>query len=140
MKLRTSSKTAAPTPATEHVDAARRAQEAITKDPESPENYTALAAALRMLAYAIRERNAEAADDLLRLACAAAWEAKSKSDPALISGRTKQEVKVLIAWLRTKNHLSPDAAEGVMEQFRTEFLDRALNSTDAGYLLGFVRS
>jgi len=139
MKLRTSSKTA-PAPATEHVDAARRAQEAIKKDPESPENYTALAAALRMLAYSVRERNAEAADDLLRLACAAAWEAKSRSDPALISGRTKQEVKVLIAWLRTKNHLSPDAAEAVMEQFRSEFLERALNSSDAGYLLGFVRS
>ena len=139
MKLRTSKKTA-PAPATEHVDAARRAQDAIKKDPESPENYTALAAALRMLAYSVRERNAEAADDLLRLACAAAWEAKSKSDPALISGRTKQEVKVLIAWLRTKNHLSPDAAEAVMEQFRSEFLERALNSSDAGYLLGFVRS
>jgi len=140
MKLRASSKKAAPAPATEHVDAARRAQEAIKKDPESPEHYTALAAAFRMLAYSIRERNAEAADDLLRLACAAAWEARSKSDPSLISGRTKQEVKVLIAWLRTKNHLAPDAAEVVMEQFRTEFLERALNSSDAGYLLGFVRS
>jgi len=127
-------------PATEQAEAARQAREAIKKDPNSPENYTALAGGLRMLSQFLRERNPEASDNLLFLASAAAWEAKRRSTPVLISGRTKQEVKVLIAWLRTKNHLSPDAAEAVMEQFRSEFLERALNSSDAGYLLGFVRS
>ena len=126
-------------PATDHIDAARRAQGAIKQDPNAPENYTALAGALRMLAQFVRERNPESSDNLLHLACAAAWEAKSRSDPALISGRTKQEIKVLTAWVRTKNHLSPDAAEAMMERIRAEYLERALNSSDAGYLLGFVR-
>ena len=61
-------------PATDHIDAARRAQGAIKQDPNAPENYTALAGALRMLAQFVRERNPESSDNLLHLACAAAWE------------------------------------------------------------------
>jgi hypothetical protein len=115
-------------PATDHVEAARRAQEAIKLDPDAPENYTALAGALRMLAQFVRERNPEFSDNLLHLACAAAWEAKRRSTPVLISGRTKQEVKILTAWLRTKEHLAPEASEARMEQIRCEYLAEVLRS------------
>lgn len=118
-------------PATEHAEAARLAQEAIKKDPAAPENYTALAGALRMLAQFLRARNPEGADNLLHLACAAAWEAKRRSTPALISGRTKQEVKVLTAWLRTKNHLTPEASEGLMDRIHSEYLSKALDGSDS---------
>ena len=118
--------------AVDHAEAARRAQGAIKKDPESPENYTALASALRMHAQSIHGRTPEAADDLLRLACAAAWEARRRSTSALISGRTKQEVKILTAWLRTKNHLAPDAAESMMERIRAGHLDQALDPVVTG--------
>ncbi len=107
--------------------AACRAQEAIKKEPVAPENYTVLASALRVLSKSIRERNAGEADNLLLLACAAAWEAKRRSTPVLISGRTKQEVKLLTSWLRMKNHLSPEASETRMEQIRDEYLAKALN-------------
>jgi len=114
---------------TEHAEAARTAQAAIEKNPDSPENYAALSGALRLLAQSIRERNAEGADHLLHLACAAAWEAKRMSGPGLTSGRTKQEVKILIAWLRTKNHVAPGAAENLMDQIHSEYLSRALEGT-----------
>jgi hypothetical protein len=128
MKATQSRKSAAPAdPAKEHAAAACRAQEAIKKEPVAPENYTALAGALRTLAQSIHERSAEKADNLLHLACAAAWEAKRRSTPALISGRTKLEVKILTAWLRTRNHLSPEASETRMEQIRDEYLAKALN-------------
>jgi len=126
MKATKSSKNATPT--ADHAEAARRAQEAIKKDPEPPESYTALAGALRMHAQSIHARTPEAADNLLRLACAAAWEAKRRSTSALISGRTKQEVKILTAWLRTKNHLTPEAAEVMMEEIRAGYLAQALES------------
>ena len=133
MKALKSSKSAT-NPATEHVEAARRAQEAIKKDSESPENYTALASALRLLAGITRARYPEAADNLLHLASAAAWEAKRRSTPALISGRTKQELKTLTAWLRMKNHLSPEAAEEQMEQIRVQRLADALESSEFTHL------
>jgi hypothetical protein len=113
-------------PASDHVEAARRAQEAINQDPNPPENYTTLAGALRMLAQYVRERNPESSDTLLCLACAAAWEAKRRSTPVMISGRTKQEVKILTAWLRTKEHLTPEGSELRMEQIRCEYLAEAL--------------
>jgi hypothetical protein len=133
MKALHSGKGARPTavPGSEHVEAARRALEAIKQDSERPENYTALASALRMLAQPARERDPEAADNLLLLACAAAWEARRRSTPALISGRTKQEVKTLTAWLRMKNHLTPEAAEGQMEEIRTKRLADSLDSSNA---------
>jgi hypothetical protein len=127
-------------PAAQQVEAARRAQEAIKLDAESPENYTAFASALRSLAGITRERYPEAADNLLRLACAAAWEAKRRSTPVLISGRTKQEVKTLTAWLRMKNHLSPEAAEGQMEEIREERLAEALETSDFTHLATRVES
>jgi len=116
--------------ATEHAEAARAAQAAIENNPDSPENYAALAGALRLLAQSLRERNAENADHLLHLACAAAWEAKRMSGPGLTSGRTKQELKILIAWLRTKNHVAPEAAEKLIDQIHSEYLSRALEKTD----------
>ncbi len=117
-------------PANEHAEAARAAQAAIRKNPDSPESYAALAGALRMLAQFLRERNPQDADHLLHLACAAACEAKRRSGPGLTSGRTKQEVKILIAWLRTRNHLAPEASETLMDRIHSEYLSRALDSTD----------
>ena len=121
-------------PAAQQVETARRAQDAIKLNSESPENYTALASALRLLAGITRARYPEAADNLLHLASAAAWEAKRRSTPVLISGRTKQEVKVLTAWLRMKNHLSPEAAEEQMEEIRAERLAEALETSDFTHL------
>ncbi len=122
-------------PATEQAEAARQAREAIKKDPNSPENYTALAGALRMLSQFLRERNPEASDNLLFLACSAAWEAKRCSTPALISGRTKQEVKILTAWVRMREHLTPEVSETRMEQIRSEYLAEALRDSDFVFAL-----
>lgn len=122
-------------PAKDPADAARAAQVAIQVNPALPENYAVLAGALRTLAKSLRERNAEGADRLLHLACAAAWEAKRKSGQELTSGRTKQEIKVLIAWLRTKNHLAPEAAENLMDQIHSEYLSLALEETGFRQLL-----
>ena len=124
-----------PGPATEHADAARAAREAIKKDPNLPENYTVLAGALRMLAQFLRERNPEAADNLLHLACAASWEAKRRSTPVMISGRTKQEVKVLTAWVRMREHLAPEQSEARMEQIRSEYLAEALRDSESVHAL-----
>ena len=122
-------------PATEHADGARRAREAIKKDPNAPEHYPALAGSLRMLAQFLRERNPEASDNLLHLACAAAWEAKRRSTPALVSGRTKQEVKILTAWVRMREHLAPEESEARMEQIRCEYLAEALRDSDSVHAL-----
>lgn len=122
-------------PVKDPADAARVAQVAIQENPSLPENYAVLAGALRTLAKSLRERNAEGADRLLHLACAVAWEAKRKSGQGLTSGRTKQEVKVLIAWLRTKNHLAPEAAENLMDQIHSEYLGLALEETGVRQLL-----
>jgi hypothetical protein len=117
-------------PITEPADAARAAQAAIRKEPAVPENYAMLAGALRKLAQSLRERNPQGSDHLLHLACAAAWEAKRKSGPGLTSGRTKQEVKILIAWLRTRNHVAPEASESLMDRIHSENLGRALDESD----------
>ena len=120
---------AAAGPAINHTEAARAAQEAIQKDPANPEHYAALAGALRMLAQFLRTRNPEGADNLCNMACAAAWEAKRRSTPALTSGRTKQEDKILTAWLRTKNHLTPEASDGMMDTIHSEYLSKAIDGT-----------
>jgi len=122
-------------PATAQADAARAAREAIKNDPNAPESYTALAGALRMLAQFLRVRNPEAADNLLFLACAAAWEAKRRSTPALISGRTKQEVKILTAWVRMREHLAPEGSENRMEEIRSQFLAEALRDSESAHAL-----
>lgn len=122
---------AGPLAATDLDQAARAARAAIQDNPDSPENYAALAGALRQLSQLAREQNALDADHLLHLACAAAWEARRLSGPGMISGRTKQEIKTLIAWLRTKNHLGPEAAEKLMDRIHSEYLDRALDDEDA---------
>jgi len=135
MKTKNEKKAPSPGPATEHAEAARQAREAIKNDPSSPENYTALAGSLRMLAQFLRERNPEASDNLLNLACAAAWEAKRRSTPVLISGRTKQEVKILTAWLRMREHLAPEAGETRMEEIRGEYLAEALRDSESVFAL-----
>ncbi len=122
-------------PAAEQAEAARLAREAIKKDPNAPDNYTALAGALRMLAQFLRERNPEASDNLLFLACAAAWEAKRRSTPALISGRTKQEVKILTAWVRMREHLVPEDGEARMEEIRSEYLAETLRDSASVFAL-----
>lgn len=122
-------------PATEQAEAARLAREAIKRDPNAPENYTALAGALRMLAQFLRERNPEASDNLLFLACAAAWEAKRRSTPVLISGRTKQEVKILTAWVRMREHLVPEDGDARMEEIRSEYLAETLRDSDSVFAL-----
>jgi hypothetical protein len=128
-------KTAPVGPATEQANAARAAREAIQKDPNAPENYTALAGALRMLAQFLRVRNPVAADNLLHLACAAAWEAKRRSTPALISGRTKQEVKILTAWVRMREHLAPEESETRMEQICGQYLAEAVRDSESVHAL-----
>jgi hypothetical protein len=135
MKTKQEKNAKGPGPATQHADDARAAREAIKKEPNAPENYTALAGALRMLAQFLRERNPEAADNLLHLACAAAWEAKRRSTPALISGRTKQEVKILTAWVRMREHLAPEGSEARMEQIRSEYLAEALRDSESAHAL-----
>lgn len=115
---------------TDLAGAVRAAQAAIRNEPAMPENYAMLAAALRVLAQSLRERNPQDSDRLLHLACAAAWEAKRLSGPGLTSGRTKQEVKILIAWLRTRNHIDPEAAESLMDQIHSENLGQALDRSD----------
>ena len=115
--------------ATPPADAVRAAQDAIRKEPTLPENYTVLAGALRTLAQSLREGNREGSDHLLHLACAAAWEAKSKFGPELVSGRTKQEIKILIAWLRTKNHIGPEASESLMDEIHSKHLSEALDES-----------
>jgi hypothetical protein len=114
----------------EPAGAARTAQAAIRKEPDLAENYAMLAGALRMLAQSLRERNPQGSDHLLHLACAAVWEAKRRSGQGLISGRTKQEVKILIAWLRTRNHVAPEASEALMDRIHSEYLGRALDGSD----------
>ncbi|MGH7484852.1 MAG: hypothetical protein ACREMY_04485 [bacterium] len=114
---------------TEPADAARAAQSAVRNEPDLPENYAALAAALRMLAQSLRERNPYGSDQLLHVACAAAWEAKRMSAQGETSGRTKQEVKILLAWLRTRNHLAPAEAESFMDQVHSEYLAQALDES-----------
>jgi hypothetical protein len=80
-------------------------------------------------------RNPEAADNLLHLACAAAWEAKRRSTPALISGRTKQEVKILTAWVRMREHLAPEESETRMEQICGQFLAEAVRDSESVHAL-----
>src|SRR2546428_846726 len=120
-------------PVTEPTDAVRAAQAEIRKEPGVHENYTVLAGALRALAQSMRERDPQRSDELLHLACAAAWEAKRRSGPGMTSGRTKQEVKILIAWLRTKNHLGPEASESLMDRIHSDYLDRPLDGSDLSH-------
>ncbi|HKQ19557.1 MAG TPA: hypothetical protein VJW75_07395 [Candidatus Eisenbacteria bacterium] len=110
------------------LEAAGHFRTAIRMNAAHEEAYGWLAHALRLVGQDIRESNAEAADDYLRLACAVAWEAKSKTQAAALSGRTRQEAKILIAWLRATRHLTIDEAESEMETLRTQRLSEALES------------
>ena len=109
------------------LEAARHFRTAIGMNASHEEAYGWLAHALRLIGQDIRESNAEAADDYLRLACAVAWEAKSKTQAAALSGRTRQEAKILIAWLRATRHFTIDEAESEMETLRIQRLSEALD-------------
>jgi hypothetical protein len=107
--------------------AVRMFQKAIEMDRDSIEGYPWLSQTLRTLAQSVRDRAAEIADYLLRCACAAAWESKERSTPSTLSQRTRQEVKILIAWLRATKHLSPPDAELELQSMREKHLREALD-------------
>ena len=107
--------------------AVRMFQKAIQMDPDSVEGYPWLSQTLRTLAQSVRERASEIADYLLRCACAAAWESKERSTPTTLPQRTRQEVKILIAWLRATKHLSPPDAEVELQAMREKHLGEALD-------------
>ena len=109
------------------LEAARHFRTAIRMNASHEEAYGWLAHALRLIGQDIRESNAQAADDYWRLACAIAWEAKSKTPPAALSGRTRQEAKILVAWLRATKHFTVDEAESEMESLRVQYLSEALD-------------
>lgn len=111
----------------QRLEAARHFRTAIRMDGSFEEAHGWLAHALRLIGQDLRETNREAADDFVRLACAVAWEAKSKTQAAALSGRTRQEAKILIAWLRATRHLTVDEAEAEMESLRARYLTEALD-------------
>lgn len=110
----------------QRLDAARHFRSAIRMNASFEEAYGWLAHALRLIGQDLRESSAEGADDFLRLACAVAWEAKTKTQASALSGRTRQEAKILIAWLRATRHLTVDEAEAEMEALRAQHLAEAL--------------
>jgi len=111
----------------QRLEAARHFRTAIRMNASFEEAYGWLAHALRLIGQDLRESTAEGADDFLRLACAVAWEAKTKTQAAALSGRTRQEAKILIAWLRATRHLTVDEAEAEMESLRARHLSEALD-------------
>jgi hypothetical protein len=120
----------APTQAARHalrLEAARHFRGAIRMDASFEEAYGWLAHALRLIGQDLRESSAESADEFVRLACAVAWEAKTKTQAAALSGRTRQEAKILIAWLRATRHFTVDEAEAEMESLRARHLSEALD-------------
>lgn len=111
----------------QRIEAARHFRAAIRMNGAFEEAYGWLAHALRLIGQDLRGANAPGADDFLSLACAVAWEAKSKTQAASLSGRTRQEAKILVAWLRATRHLTIDEAEAEMESLRARHLSEALD-------------
>ena len=111
----------------QRLEAARHFRAAIRLNGSFEEAYGWLAHALRLIGGDLRDSSAEGADDFLRHACAVAWEAKSKTQAASLSGRTRQEAKILVAWLRATRHLTIDEAEAEMESLRARHLAEALD-------------
>lgn len=108
-------------------EAARQFQDAVGIDPDRDEAFGWLARALRLLAQAIRDRDAETAGFYLRCAAAAAWEGRCRTAPTSLSVFTKQEAKALLAWLRATRRLDPTDGEREMNALRVEFLTSALD-------------
>lgn len=109
------------------LEAVAHFQAAIALDPAADDAMGWLSKALRTLSQSVRPGNPDAADYLIRCACAVAWEAKTTAPPASISGLSRQEAKTLLAWVRTTRHLSPAAGEAAMEEFRAHNLPDALD-------------
>jgi len=102
-------------------------QASIRMAPDSLEGYGWLAQTYRMLAASTRASDPDQAEFYTRFACAVAWEGSSRStSPAATPIRVKQEVRTLIAWLRTTRHLSPEHAEEEMKTLREQCLDVAI--------------
>ena len=127
----------------QRLEAARHFRAAIRMNASFEEAYGWLAHALRLIGQDLRESSAEGADDFFRLACAVAWEAKTKTQAAALSGRTRQEAKILIAWLRATRHFTVEEAEAEMEAHRARHLSEALEpeatagaARDSGPVLG----
>ena len=114
----------------ELLEAVRQFQTAIQIDPDLLEAYGWLAQTYRMIAAGVRPNDSTQADRLARYACAVAWEGTSRaSSAASIPIRTKQEVRTLIAWLRTTRHLSASDAEAAMQSLRDQVLIAALTGS-----------
>jgi hypothetical protein len=114
----------------ELLESVRQFQNAIQMDPGSLEAYGWLAQTYRMIAAGIRNSDPNRAEMLTRYACAVAWEGTARaSSAAAIPIRTKQEVRTLIAWLRTTRHLSASDAEKEMESMRHQCIRAALTGT-----------
>ena len=110
------------------LEAIRLFQAAIRMDSETLDAYGWLSQSLRSLAAAVRTDDHERADYFLRCACAIAWEGNVRSSPTSVPVRTKQEVRTLVAWLRTTKHLSPEIAESEMEVLRALHLREVLDA------------
>jgi hypothetical protein len=113
----------------ELLSAVRQFQAAIQTSPDTLEAYGWLAHTYRILAGATRPTDPERAEMLTRYACAVACEgSRHASSAAAIPIRTKQEVRTLIAWLRTTRHVSQADAETEMETIRAQALAPALDA------------
>jgi hypothetical protein len=104
-------------------------QVAIALQPNALEAYGWLSQTYRMLAAAMRAQEPDLADLFTRMACACAWEGSSRApSPAATPIRVKQEVRTLIAWLRTTRHVAATEAEAEMAAIRAQCLEAALGS------------
>jgi hypothetical protein len=121
------------------LEASRKFQRAIQMNPAAEDAYAWLAHALRLLGQEVHASAAGAGDPFLKYACAVAWQARSTTAPASISGRTRQETKILVAWLRATRHFSPDAAEAEMETLRARYLSEALDPAAINRVYGELR-
>jgi len=117
-------------------DAVQQFQDAVGLDRDRDESYGWLARAFRLLAQAVRERDPDTAAMYLSCACAAAWEGKSRTEPATLSVFTKQEAKSLLAWIRATRRLGPTEGEREMNALRVEFLTTALDPDTIGGVAG----
>jgi hypothetical protein len=116
----------------ELLESVRQFQNAIQMDPDTLEAYGWLAQTYRMIAAGARNSDPNRAEMLTRYACAVAWEGTARaSSAAAIPIRTKQEVRTLIAWLRTTRHLSATDAEAEMESLRDQWIHAALTGASA---------
>ncbi|HEU4333869.1 MAG TPA: hypothetical protein VFT32_05185 [Candidatus Eisenbacteria bacterium] len=107
--------------------AALHFQAAVAIDPARDEGYGWLARAFRFLAQATRGRSEETATFYFRCACAIAWEGKHRAPRRSPCALTREEAKMLLAWVHTNRRLDSKRAEVEMNALRVEFLTSALD-------------